>query len=425
MKIKLGFAVLAAMVAFASSMAPPAFAAGRTHSNVVIDWNQTMLNSFATAKVPAAVANRLAGVIASATFDAVNGIERKYTAIHVQPAGDPEASPEAAAASATYTALVKAFPLQKPTLDAALASSIASLSDDDSADASVALGVAWGASVGAQIMAWRAGDGFSATSPPYTLQTAPGQWQPTPGPVLPCTTGPAGPPCFRTLATTVPFALTSPSQFRPAGPPALTSARYAADLNEVMQLGRVNSATRTPEQTQTAVFWQVDTPPAQWDRVADALAMSHHLNLLKTARLLALVNISLADAIIAVFDAKNFYNSWRPVTAIAPIDPLWQPLLATPYFQEYPSAHAGVSSAAATILAATFGDNTTFTVTSAGSPGVERTFSSFGDAVAQVSDARVWAGFHFRFSCDDGAVLGSRVAGYVSAHLMLPAEDDD
>jgi hypothetical protein len=100
-------------------------------------------------------------------------------------------------------------------------------------------------------------------------------------------------------------------------------------------------------------------------------------------------------------------------------------LLVTPYFQEYPSAHAGVSSAAATVLASVFGDDTSFAVTSAGLPGVQRTFTSFRDAVSQVSDARVWAGFHFRFSCDDGAVLGNQVAGYVAAHLMLPAEDDD
>jgi hypothetical protein len=418
MRIKLGLAALVAVVAFTAAMAPPAVAAGRMHSNVAIEWNQTMLNSFATANVAPAAANRLAGVIAAATFDAVNGIERKYTAIHVQPAGDPDASPEAAAASATYTALVTAFPAQKPSLDAALANSIASLTDDDNGDGSVARGLAWGSLVGAQIMAWRSGDGFSAAPPPYTFQTAPGQWRPTPGPTT-------GPPRFRTLATTVPFALTSPSQFRPAGPPALTTDRYAADLSELIRMGGAVSATRTPQQTETAVFWQVDTPPAQWDRVADSLAMSHHLNLIKTARLLALVNISLADSIIAVFDAKNFYNSWRPVTAIGAIDPSWQPLLVTPYFQEYPSAHAGVSSAAATVLASVFGDDTSFAVTSAGLPGVQRTFSSFGNAVAQVSDARVWAGFHFRFSCDDGAVLGSHVAGYVAAHLMLPAEDGD
>jgi hypothetical protein len=419
MKIKTGIGAFVVTVIFTAAVAPPAFAAGQVHPNMAIVWNQAMLDSFATANLAPAAANRLAGVIAAATFDAVNGIERRYTAIHVQPAGDPEASPEAAAATATYTALLAAFPAQKPALDAALAGSIASIEDDDASAQSVALGEAWGASVGAQIMAWRAGDGFSATPPPYTFLTAPGQWQPTPGPTT-------GAPRFRTLATTAPFALTSPSEFRPGGPPSLTSARYAADLNELIQLGGAISATRTPLQTETARFWQLDTPPAQWDRVADSLAMAHHLNLMKTVRLLALVNISLADSIIAVFEAKNFYNFWRPVTAIAGIDPSWQPLLVTPYFQEYPSAHAGVSSAAATILASFFGEDTTYTMTSSGLPGVVRTFTSFDAAIAQVSDARVWAGFHFRFSCDDGSALGRRVAHAVESRLMLKtAEGDD
>ena len=416
--MKSGIVAFVVTVAFTAAIAPPVFASGKAHPNMAIEWNQTMLNSFATANVAPAAANRLAGVIAAATFDAVNGIERRYTAIHVQPAGDPEASPEAAAATATYTALVAAFPAQKPALDAALASSLATLEDDDASDQSIALGEAWGASVGAQIMAWRAGDGFNATPPPYTFLTAPGQWQPTPGPTT-------GPPRFRTLATTLPFALTSPSELRPGGPPGLTTARYAADLTELMQMGGATSATRTPLQTETARFWQLDTPPAQWDRVADTLAMDHHLSLLKTARLLALVNISLADAIIAVFDAKNFYNFWRPVTATAGIDPSWQPLMVTPYFQEYPSAHAGVSSAAATILASFFGEDTSFTVTSSGVPGVERSFTSFDAAVSQVSDARVWAGFHFRFSCDDGSALGRQVAEAVGARLMVKTSEGD
>jgi hypothetical protein len=418
MKTKTGIAAFVVTVAFAAAMAPPGFAAGEVHPNMAIEWNQIMLNSFATANVAPAAANRLGGVIAAATFDAVNGIERRYTAIHVKPAGDPEASPEAAAATATYTALLAAFPAQKPALDAALASSVATLKDDDATDQSIALGEAWGASVGAQIMTWRAGDGFNATPPPYTFLTAAGQWQPTPGPTT-------GPPRFRALATTAPFALTSPSELRPGGPPALTSARYAADLTELIQMGGATSATRTPLQTETARFWQLDTPPAQWDRVADTLAIDHHLSLIKTARLLALVNISLADAIIAVFDAKNFYNFWRPVTAIAGIDPSWQPLLVTPYFQEYPSAHAGVSSAAATILASFFGEDTSFTVTSSGLPGADRSFTSFDAAVAQVSDARVWAGFHFRFSCDDGSALGRQVAEAVGARLMVKTSEGD
>src|SRR5258706_5238123 len=418
MKTKTVIAAFVVTVALAAGTVPPAFAAGKVHPNMAIEWNQTMLTSFAAANVAPAAANRLAGVIAAATFDAVNGIERRYTAIHVNPAGDPEASPEAAAATATYTALLIAFPTQKPALDAALASSLATLKDDDASDQSIPLGEAWGASVGAQIMAWRAGDGFNATPPPYTFLTAAGQWQPTPGPTT-------GPPRFRTLAATAPFALTSPFEFRPGGPPALTSSRYATDLAELIQMGGATSATRTPLQTETARLWQLDTPPAQWDRVADTLAMDHHLSLIKTARLLALVNISLADAIIAVFDAKNFYNFWRPVTAIAGIDPLWQPLLVTPYFQEYPSAHAGVSSAAATILASFFRVGTSFTVTSSGLPGVERSFTSFDAAIAQVSDARVWAGFHFRFSCDDGSELGRQVAEAVGARLMIKTSEAD
>src|SRR5690349_22902636 len=142
MNTKTGIAAFVVTVAFTAAIAPPGFAAGKAHPNMAIKWNQTMLNSFATANVAPAAANRLAGVIAAATFDAVNGIERRYTAIHVQPAGDGDASPAAAAAGATYTALVTAFPAQKPSLDAALASSIASLTDDDNGDGSVAEGLA-------------------------------------------------------------------------------------------------------------------------------------------------------------------------------------------------------------------------------------------------------------------------------------------
>jgi len=386
------------------------------HVNVVVRWNQTMLSTFGAANVPAPASSRLAAIVAAATFDAVDGIQRKYTPIHVPAAAPQGASPQAAAAAATYTALVLLFPAQKPSLDAALAESLASLDDEDTSAWSIAAGVAWGNEVGSQIVAWRASDGFAATPPAYVLDTTPGQWQPTPGG--------SGPPRFRTLATTAPFALTSPSQFRPAGPPALTSARYAQDLNEVKAYGSQISSVRTAYQAETAVFWQVDTPPSLWDRVADTLATAHHLNLMQTARLLAFVNIAMADASFAVWDAKTFYNSWRPVTAIQSADPSWMPLLVTPYFQEYPSAHSGISSAAAHVLASYFGETADITMTSAGLPGVERSFTSFDAAVRQVADARVFAGFHFRFSCDDGMVLGREVGAWVQSTLMQPAGED-
>jgi hypothetical protein len=158
-----------------------------------------------------------------------------------------------------------------------------------------------------------------------------------------------------------------------------------------------------------------------WNRVADQLAQAGDLPLAQNARLLAQLNIALADATIAIWNAKNHYNFWRPVTAIrATSDPTWTPLLPTPAFQEYPSAHSGVSSAAATVLASFYGNNTPFTVTSAGLPGVQRDFTTFSAAVLQVEDARIYAGFHFRFSCTDAATLGAHVAHYVTSTLMQP-----
>ncbi len=386
-------------------------------NNMVVDWNQTMLSAFATANVPPPSGNRLGAIVQAAVFDAVNGIEGRYTPIHVAPAAPSDASPKAAVASAAHESLVKMFPAQAPSFDAALAASLQSLADDGDANA-IADGVAWGKTVADQILAWRSGDHFADALPPYVFGTAPGQWQPTPGG--------SGPPKFRSLAITTPFGLSAPSQFRPAGPPALTSARYMQSFEEVMAFGGQVSTARTPYETQTAVFWQVDTPTAMWDRVADSLALVKHFNLMKTARLLALTNISIADTTYAVFDAKNAYNFWRPVTAIdTTVDPTWLPLLATPYFQEYPSAHSGVSSAAATVLASYFGDETSVTLTSAGLPGVERSFSSFSAAVAQVADARVFAGFHYRFSCDDAIALGEKVATYDLSRLMLPVRDQE
>src|SRR5216684_406949 len=216
-------AVIACFATFATAGGgvPVALAAP---NNVVIDWNQTMLSTFQAAALPPPVANRLGAIVQSAVFDAVNGIENRYTPIHVKPGAPDEADPHAAVAGAAYETLVRLLPSQVGPLSAALSASLGDQADEGDA-ASVAAGLAWGKSVGDQVFAWRSADGFSAAPPPYTFSSAPGQYQPTPGG--------SGPPKFRTLATTTPFVLTSPSQFRPAGPPALTSDRYAASFNEV------------------------------------------------------------------------------------------------------------------------------------------------------------------------------------------------
>jgi hypothetical protein len=412
MKRRLVLCVLTFVVAMSGTAAAPGgilTTRAAERSNVVIDWNAIMLATFATANVPAPPATRVGAIVQAAVFDAVNGIDRRYTPIHVAPAAPRGASREAAAIAAAHTALVLLFPSQQPTLDADLAASVAKLSkDEDAPSKPIARGLDWGNAVATQIVAWRSADGFGATPPPYVFGTAPGDWQVTPGG--------SGPPKFRTLATTAPFAMTSPSQFRPGGPPALTSALYLRDLNEVKAYGSSTSTLRSPTQTETAKFWQLDTVTAIWDHVADSLAIENHFDLLRSARLLAFVNIAEADAAIAVWDAKNKFNFWRPVTAIG--DPTWSPLMVTPYFQEYPSGHSGASSAAATILASFFGSDAEFTVTSSGLPGVVRSFTSFSDAVAQVADARVFAGFHFRFSCNDATQMGAQVANYAESTLM-------
>jgi hypothetical protein len=387
--------------------------------DVVTDWNRTMIAGLEASNPPPPVANRIGAIVQASVFDAVNGIERRYTSVHVDPAAPRGASRAAAAASAAYTALVALIPAQKPIFDQQLQSTLAQISDDPSDPGqSVARGLDWGKTVANDILAWRANDGINAVLPPYVPGTAPGDYRPTP-PLF-------GPPLFRQFANMTPFALTSPSQFLPAGPPPLTSPRYAQDLSEVEALGSATSTVRTAEQAQTAVFWQVDTPSAIWNRVADDLAEANGTTLTQNARLLALMNIALADATIGIWNAKNHFDSWRPVTAIrALLDPAWTPLLATPAFQEYPSAHSGVSAAATAVLASFYGNDTSFTVTSAGLPGVERDFSSFSSSVLQIEDARIYAGFHFRFSCVDGATLGASVGSYVLGHVAVPVHGQD
>jgi hypothetical protein len=422
---------LAVVIALGGALATPGGGlrtALAARSNVVIDWNVNLLATLATAKVPAPPAVRYAAIVQASVFDAVNGIDRRYSPIHVAPAAPRGASREAAAVSAAYTALVSLFPAQKTTLDADLAASMAAIADNEEGDnRSITQGLQWGKNVAELIVAWRATDGFSTILPPYVIGSAPGDWQPTP-PLFSTN------PVFRTLAITTPFAMTSPSQFRPAGPPALTSALYTADFNEVKSLGALNSTTRTAYQTETAKFWQLDTATAIWNRVAVSLALEHHLGLLASARLLALMDLSQADAVIAVWEAKNVFNSWRPITAITKAntdgnpdtvaDASWMPLLDTPVHQEYPSGHSGVSGAAATILASVFGEHTAFTATSNGVPGAVRSFTSFSDAVAQVTDARVYAGFHFRFSCAEASRMGAKIAKYVQQTLMVRSHGD-
>src|SRR5215468_262375 len=251
-------------------------AAGTTQADTVTQWNLTMIAGLEAAAIPPPPSARIGAIVQASVFDAVNGIDHRYAYYHVPPAAPPGTSRAAAAAGAADTALTALIPAQKPLFDAQLTATLAQLSDDPSRPGqAVRRGLAWGQKVANNILAWRADDGFTAPPPPYAVGSAPGDWQPTP----PAFLGPPAAPLFRQFATMTPFALTSPAQFAPPGPPPLVGARYAQDLAEVQALGSATSTVRTAEQTQTAIFWQNDTPAAMWNRVADQLAQANDLPL--------------------------------------------------------------------------------------------------------------------------------------------------
>lgn len=400
---------------------------GTAIADEVTDWNAILLQALnGPPVVPAPLAQRPAAIVQAAVFDAVNGIEGHYTPVHVAANAPPGASQRAAAVQAAYATLVSLFPAQALKFDGLRTVSLAGIASGPAAENSESIqrGIDWGQTVADAILAWRSTDGFSNTQPPYLGGLVPGQWRPTP---------PASAPGLAPqLAQTTPWALASPSQFRPAGPASLTSAQYTTDFDETKSMGSASSTLRTADQTLYVQFWNSTSPAGFFDPVATSLSAERHLTLSENARLLALLNISLADAVIGCWDAKYTYSSWRPITAIqlagtdgnpdTAADPTWTPLIVTPPFPEYPSAHSCVSGSATAVLSSFFGDNTAFSVSSAGMPGVVRYFSSFSAAIEEIKNARVFGGIHFRTACNDGQTLGSAVGAYILDHALLPVD---
>jgi hypothetical protein len=395
----------------------------------ITDWVQYLYQSALVAPATSPIVmTRNAAIMQASVFDAVNGIEERFTPIHVQPNALPGASRRAAAVQAAYASLVRLYPAQQADLEAKLAASLAGISSGDAAENSVSIkrGIQWGQTVADAIWAWRSTDGFTPAPAPFVGGNAVGQWRPTP-PAF----APGAAPQF---AHMTPWVIQSPAQFRPAGPPALSSARYAKDFNETKLMGRIDSTARTADQTLYSLFWGASTSNFFFNQVGIALAAEHHFTFSEESRLLAAVDLAIADAAIGCWDAKYTFVSWRPVTAIplagtdgnsdTTADTLWTPLLTTPAHPEYPSAHSCVSGAASRVLASYFGDNTAFNVTS-DSPtmaGVTRSFTSFTDVIEEIKNARVFAGIHFRSACDDGGTLGTGVADYVLRNAFLPVQ---
>jgi hypothetical protein len=363
-------------------------------ANVVLEWNQLAVQAVGQARVSPVLVSRDLAITQAAVYDAVVAIDPVFEPYHAHVQASRGASTEAAAAQAAHDALSALFPAQAGTFDAVLAADLVGIPPGRAR-----LGVEVGHEAAQQILDWRSTDGSDAKVS-YTPGTDPGDWQPTPPANLPAL-APQWP-------SVTPFAMTSGDQFRPAAPPALDSAEYAAALNEVKDLGSATSTTRTDEQTQIAKFWNDGLGTAfamgYWNRIAGQEATDQGLNLVQDARLFALLNIATADAIISCWDAKYTYNLWRPVTAIraadtdgnpdTAADTAWMPLLVTPNFPSYTSAHSTVSGAAAGVLAALFGDGHHFTVTAEGLPGVTRSLDGFGAAAAEAGSSRIYGGIH-------------------------------
>jgi hypothetical protein len=392
--------------------------AGSAHADVVTDWNQIMAETALATKTSGLVTSRVAAIVQVAVFDAVNGIERRYTPIHVKPDAPRGASRRAAAIQAAYATLVALYPSQKDALDSQRQASLDGIADDDSI--SISRGITWGQAVADAVIAWRNTDGFTPPPPSFLGGDAVGEWRPTPPGFLPG----LGPQ----FATMTPWVLMAPWQFRPPGPAHLAGDQYAADFNEVKAIGSLTSATRTAFQTEVAKFWNGNTP-LFWNRIALTMVVEKDTNLSQNARLFALLNIAMADAAIACWDAKYHYVFWRPITAIrladtdgnpsTDLDPSWTPLLVTPNFPEYPSGHATVSPAAAVVLQAVFGDSGPFTLDSDVLPGVLHNFTSFAAAADEAFVARIYGGIHFRTSCQDAHDLGVAVGNFILANAAL------
>lgn len=397
--------------------------------NPVIQWNKNLLVIVRTpgAQSPTIHSTHSFAIMHAAIYDAVNTIERSHKLYLIRlPRPERDASQDAAADAAAHEVLVALYPSFKTSLDAELVQSLAQIPDGDDKT----IGIQIGQIVADKILVLRNADGSTSPPIPYVFGNAPGDYQSTPPNFPPQ-------PQFTHWSHVTPFALEQANQFRPGPPPALTSDTYSDSFNQVKSLGINNSTTATADQMLIGQFWN-GTIQNYWNEITQTASLAHHLTTAETARLFALVNLSLADSVIAFYDAKYTYNLWRPVTAIRAADTDNNPktLVDTTWLPEggkntapdpsYPGAHATISAAAAEVLISFFRkDRFDFNVTSEVLPGVDRSFTSFSAAFAEASFSRVLAGQHFSFDENAGGRLGQEVADFVVHNFLTNRERED
>jgi len=382
-------------------------------ADAVVFWNTTALTVTAPgAQLPSQ--SRILAIEHAAIHDALNAVARRYEPYLFTSVAPVGASPEAAIAAAARDVLVALVPAQLAAIDAAYDSSLAAIPDSGAKTA----GIAAGQAAARAILEVRASDGSANANIPYVPGTRPGDYQLTPGVTAALLPG---------WGRVRPFTLSHPSQHRLRGPDRIGSDEYDRDFNEVKILGSALSSVRTPDQSQTAVFFQEGVLTA-WNRIARSLSVAQGLDHWEKARLFALLNFAIADGLIAGWDSKYYYNFWRPVTAIrlasldgngdTQEDPAWSPVFSTPAHPDYPSTNSVNGVAAATVMAQVLGDRA-FSATSTSLPGVTRTYSSFIGYAIEGSQSRVFAGIHFRKATEDGRLQGRDVGRSVLRLLRL------
>jgi len=398
------------VVMIAASIVVGAFAQAR--ANVITDWDEKALA--VVAPMPPYNAQRLIGMVHLAMFDAVNSIERRYRPYLVELKAEPTTSKEAAAAAAAATILATLDPKTASDMKTALATYLASIPDGKDKLNGVELGEA----VAVRIFGARINDG-SEEPDAYRPRTTPGVYVPTP-----ITAGSMWP-------NMKPFAMIKGSQFRPDPPIALNSNEWAADFNELKDYGGKTSTKRSAQQTEIARFWLMTGPRAYHPLVRE-LVTTKGMSVVDSARFMALVTVGLNDALIAVFDAKYHYNFWRPITAIRNGDidenpatdreATWQPIDNTPMHPEYPCAHCILSGSVAGVVKAVLGgeDIPEVAMTSTTAPGVTHRWTNLTAFTEEVANARIWAGFHYRFSTRVGTNMGHQIGEYVVKNVMQP-----
>jgi hypothetical protein len=381
----------------------------RARADVVTDWNVIALN--ATAVPPNSILqSRVLAMVHVAVYDAVRAVDHKSDAYAVDPKAPVGASVDAAIAAAAYGTLVRLAPVERSMLDAALNATLSQIAEGQAK----VDGITIGAQIAAKIVALRSNDQADAKIT-FTAKPGPGLYQLTPpnslAAILPQWGG------------VTPFVLRTRSELEFRGPPAITSAEFARDFDEVKSLGARHSTTRTADQTAATIFWTVQTG-VPWHAAARAASAAKSLSVADNAKLFAILSMATADSQIVGFDEKYKHPHWRPITAIRAAvdlniptlkgDPNWEPLLITPPQPDYPSAHAIFSGAAEAVLRAFFGsDEVKVSVTFPAPFGVTRSYRKFSEITGEVDNARVWGGIHFRSADKDGSEIGRKIGEIV------------